>query len=73
MSKKLLRDLKKIACNAGINVKKMVTHRTRTGWAGKGKGLLQCLWERGFINPEKLDCTNSKASMMIAISFPSSH
>ena len=53
MSKKLLRDLKKIACNAGINVKKMVTHRTRTGWAGKGKGLLQCLWERGFINQEK--------------------
>ena len=25
------------------------------GWQGKAKGLLQVLWERGFIDPNNLD------------------
>jgi len=54
MSKKLLRDLKLIASGAGINAKKIVTHRTVSGWQGKGKGLLQILWERGFIDENKI-------------------
>ncbi len=26
----------------------------KTGWAGKGKGLLQILWERGWIDESKI-------------------
>ena len=43
MSKKLMRDLKTIACGAAIDVKKIVTEQTRFGWECKGKGLLQAL------------------------------
>ena len=32
----------------------MKTHKKREGWANKGKGLLQVLWERGFIDETKL-------------------
>jgi hypothetical protein len=47
LSKMLVRDLRKLASNLGINTTKLVTHRTKPGWVGKGKGLLQVLWERG--------------------------
>jgi hypothetical protein len=48
LSKMLLRDLQKSATNLGIDTKKHVTHRTVSGWEGRGKGMLQVLWdERG--------------------------
>ena len=50
VSKMLVRDLRKKATLLGINTLKMVTHRLVAGWEGKGKGLLQILWERGWVN-----------------------
>jgi hypothetical protein len=52
--KMLLRDLQKSAVNLGIVTKKHVTHRTVSGWEGRGKGMLQVLWEHGWINANKL-------------------
>ena len=52
--KMLLRDLQKCAVNLGIVTKKHVTHRTVSGWEGRGKGMLQVLWEHGWINANKL-------------------
>ncbi len=54
LSKMLLRDLQKSAANLGIDTKKHVTHCTVSGWEGRGKGMLQVLWERGWINANKL-------------------
>jgi hypothetical protein len=51
LSKMLVRDKRKLASNLGINT---VTHRKKPGWAGKGKGLLQVLWERGWIDESKI-------------------
>jgi hypothetical protein len=54
-SKMLVRDLRKLASNLGINTTKLVTtHRMKPGRAGKGKGLLQVLWERGWIDESKI-------------------
>ena len=50
----LVRDLRKLAANLGINTTKLVTHRMKPGWAGKGKGLLQVLWEHGWIDESKI-------------------
>jgi hypothetical protein len=38
-----------------INTKKHVTHKVKPGWEGKGKGMLQILYERGWICEEHLD------------------
>jgi hypothetical protein len=54
LSKRSVKDLWKIASNLGINTTKLVTHQTKAGWAGKGKGLLQVLWEAGWINETKI-------------------
>jgi hypothetical protein len=57
LSKMLVRDLRKLAANLGINTTKLVNHRIKSGWAGKEKGLLQVLWvwERGgLMNPRSL-------------------
>ena len=50
ISKMLLRDLRSKAILLGIEIQKRVTHRLVIGWEGKGKGLLQILWERGRID-----------------------
>jgi hypothetical protein len=60
ISKMLVRDLHSKAELQGIDTQKRVTHRLVTGWEGKGKGLLQILWERGWIDesmvkPEMMD------------------
>ncbi len=40
------------ACrNNGIHVEEEICHDIE-GWEGKPKGMLQVLWERGFINTE---------------------
>ena len=54
LSKMLVRDLWKLASNLGINTTKLVTHQMKPGWAGKGKGLLQVLWGRGWIDESKI-------------------
>jgi hypothetical protein len=50
VSKMLVRDLRKKATLLGINTLKMVARRLVPGWEGKGKGLLQILWEQGWLN-----------------------
>ena len=50
LAKKLVRDLHKMAGDSGIDTKKMVTNRKRNGWKNQGKGLLQVLYERGWID-----------------------
>ena len=54
LSKMLVRDLRKLAANLSIPTTKLVTHQMKPGWAGKGKGLLQVLWERGWIDESKI-------------------
>ncbi len=54
LPKMLMRDLRKLASNLGIITTKLVTHQMKSGWAGKGKGLLQVLWERGWIDESKI-------------------
>ena len=55
LSKMLLRDLQKTASQLGLPTKKHVTHRVISGWEGRGKGMLQILWERGWIDVNKLN------------------
>jgi hypothetical protein len=43
-----------------INTKKHVTHKVKPGWEGKGKGMLQILYERGWICREQLDQNKKK-------------
>ena len=50
ISKMLVRDLRSKATLLGINTQKRVTHCLVTRWEGKGKGMLQILWERGWID-----------------------
>ena len=54
LSKLTLRELRKIALGLEINTKKHVTHKVKPGWEGKGKGMLQILYERGWICEEHL-------------------
>jgi len=53
LTKMTVRELRKIASNLGMATTRTVTQRFITGWAGKGKGLLQVLWERGWIDDTK--------------------
>ena len=50
ISKMLVRDLRSKATLLGINTQKRVTRHLVPGWEGKGKGLLQILWKRGWID-----------------------
>jgi hypothetical protein len=44
-----LKDLQKIATDAGIVIEE-IQPKIVEGWVGKAKGLLQVLWERGYID-----------------------
>ena len=44
-------DLQKAAINHGIAIEH-ISNKVIEGWEGKSKGLLQVLWERGWINNE---------------------
>jgi hypothetical protein len=50
VAKMLVRDLRKKAALLGIKTLNMVTHHLVAGWEGKGKELLQILWEQGWVN-----------------------
>ena len=54
LSKLTLRELHKITLGLEINTKKHVTHKVKPGWEGKGKGMLQILYEQGWICKEEL-------------------
>ncbi len=45
-------ETKELAQRHGIDIQKQVRTKTE-GWVGKPKGLLQVLWERGWIDPSK--------------------
>jgi len=46
-----VRDLRSKAALLGIDTQKRATHQlVTTRWEGKGKGLLQILWERGWLD-----------------------
>ena len=49
-----LADLQNKANALSIAVTKTLTTKICKGWVGKGKGLLQVLWERGFIDELKV-------------------
>ncbi len=49
-----LADLQDKAAALSIDIMATVTSKLRKGWVGKGKGLLQVLWERGFIDESKV-------------------
>ena len=49
-----LTELQELASANNIDIKKEVT-REKRGWDGQPKGLLQVLWERGWIDDGKLD------------------
>ena len=53
LMKTTVRELRKISSNLGMATTRTVTQRFIPGWAGKGKGLLQVLWERGWIDDTK--------------------
>ena len=55
LSKSTVRELRKIALGLNIDTKKHVTHKVIPGWEGKGKGMLQILYERGWICEEQLN------------------
>jgi hypothetical protein len=46
-----LANMQKAATNLGIPIKEEI-RKISEGWEGKSKGLLQVLWERGWINNE---------------------
>ena len=50
LMKLLLLALQKMAVKMGIAIVYIKKHNLKTGWENKGKGLMQVLWERGFIN-----------------------
>jgi len=54
LSKSTVRELRKIALGLDIDTKKHVTHKVTPGWEGKGKGMLQILYEQGWICEEQL-------------------
>jgi hypothetical protein len=54
LSKMTVQDLRKLSSNLGISTTRTITPRLIPGWAGKGKGLLQVLWERGWIDESKI-------------------
>eukprot|EP00956_Cyclotella_meneghiniana_P012905 scaffold18433_cov36-Cyclotella_meneghiniana.AAC.1 len=46
-----LQDLQLRARNLGIDTHRISEEKTEYGWEGKAKGILQVLWERGWIDP----------------------
>ena len=54
LSRETLKHLRKIAAKLKIDTTKVITHRVKYGLKNKGKGLIQVLWERGFIEYTKL-------------------
>ena len=56
-----LADLHKKAKALLIETECIVTSKTQNGWQGKCKGMLQVLWEKGFIDVMKLKCYWIKA------------
>ena len=52
--KETLKHLRKIAAKLNIDTTKVITHRFKYVLKNKGKGFLQVLWERGFIDETKL-------------------
>ena len=46
--------VQKLAQECGLPIQEIA--KTLYGWEGKPKGLLQVLWEQGFINRSKLSC-----------------
>ncbi len=47
--KRKLADLQRAASNHGLPIKE-ISQKAREGWEGKPKGLLQVLWERGWVD-----------------------
>ena len=46
-------ELQAFCKNKDIPIKGEVLDEVNEGWEGKAKGMLQILWERGFIDPGK--------------------
>ena len=49
-----LTDLQDKAAALSIDIMVTITSKLRNGWVSKEKGILQVLWERGFIDESKV-------------------
>ena len=61
LGKKTMKELKSIAGKLKIDTTQVVTHRVKSGLKGKGKGLLQVCWERGWVDISRMDEYRSRA------------
>ena len=54
LEKKSLKDLQKDSKIIGIAIERVTTHRLKASDVDKGKGMIQVLWERGFIDVARM-------------------
>ena len=62
-------DLQQKAKALLIDIEHVETSKIRKGWERKGKGLLQVLWERGFIDKSKLKQYRKECLMKMETSY----
>ena len=55
LEKKSLKELQKDATNMGIEITKITTHRKKPSYVGEGKGMIQILHERGYVDENRIN------------------
>jgi hypothetical protein len=56
-----VKDLQEKDTALFIGIERIMTSKLQKGWYGKPKGMLQVMWERGFVDESKLQCYKIKA------------
>ena len=51
-----VKDLQEKATALSIEIERIVTSKLQKGWYGKPTGMLQVMWERGFVDESDLRC-----------------
>ncbi|EJK43656.1 hypothetical protein THAOC_37879 [Thalassiosira oceanica] len=54
-SRGVKKTIQRRCTNSGISIRKRVQKLKTLGWVGKPKGVFQILWERGFIDPMRIN------------------
>ena len=55
LEKKSLKDLQKDATNMNIEIMKVTTKRKKTSYVDEGKGMIQTMHERGFVDENRIN------------------
>ena len=55
-----IKDLQEKAIALSIEIERIATSKLQKGWYDKPKGMLQVMWERGFVDESKLQCYKIK-------------